>query len=230
MAVINWVALGGIIADLVLISMIISNAFWGYRKGLVAVVFKILTFIISLLIVFVLYKPVSNAIMDNTQLDEKLSIAIEQNLTGTTLESGELLKAEESNVSKSVVELINSFVEEALRESKENAVLYVSQSLAVIMIRVGTFFLLFIVSRFLLLFIRFAAELIANLPIIKMFNKSGGLVYGIIKGFLMAYFILAIFSLLSPVISDLGIIRAIDDSMLASKLYNNNLILNIIFK
>lgn len=230
MAVINWVALGGIIADLVLISMIISNAFWGYRKGLVAVVFKILTFIISLLIVFVLYKPVSNAIMDNTQLDEKLSIAIEQNLTGTTLESGELLKAEESNVSKSVVELINSFVEEALRESKENAVQYVSQSLAVIMIRVGTFLLLFIVSRFLLLFIRFAAELIANLPIIKMFNKSGGLVYGIIKGFLMAYFILAIFSLLSPVISDLGIIRAIDDSMLASKLYNNNLILNIIFK
>ena len=230
MAVINWVALGGIIADLVLISMIISNAFWGYRKGLVAVVFKILTFIISLLIVFILYKPVSNAIMDNTQLDEKLSIAIEQNLTGTTLESGELLKAEESNVSKSVVELINSFVEEALRESKENAVQYVSQSLAVIMIRVGTFFLLFIVSRFLLLFIRFAAELIANLPIIKMFNKSGGLVYGIIKGFLMAYFILAIFSLLSPVISDLGIIRAIDDSMLASKLYNNNLILNIIFK
>ena len=230
MAVINWVALGGIIADLVLISMIISNAFWGYRKGLVAVVFKILTFIISLLIVFVLYKPVSNAIMDNTQLDEKLSIAIEQNLTGTTLESGELLKAEESNVSKSVVELINSFVEEALRESKENAVQYVSQSLAVIMIRVGTFFLLFIVSRFLLLFIRFAAELIANLPIIKMFNKSGGLVYGIIKGFLMAYFILAIFSLLSPVISDLGIIRAIDYSMLASKLYNNNLILNIIIK
>ena len=230
MAVINWVALGGIIADLVLISMIISNAFWGYRKGLVAVVFKILTFIISLLIVFVLYKPQTKPIMDNTQLDEKLSIAIEQNLTGTTLESGELLKAEESNVSKSVVELINSFVEEALRESKENAVQYVSQSLAVIMIRVGTFFLLFIVSRFLLLFIRFAAELIANLPIIKMFNKSGGLVYGIIKGFLMAYFILAIFSLLSPVISDLGIIRAIDDSMLASKLYNNNLILNIIFK
>ena len=46
----------------------------------------------------------------------------------------------------------------------------------------------------------------------------------------MEYFILALFSLLSQVISDLGIIRAIDDSMLASKLYNNNLILNIIFK
>lgn len=230
MAVINWVALGGILADLVLISIIISNAFWGYRKGLVSVVFKILTFIISLIIVFVLYKPVSNTIMSNTQLDEKLATAIEKNLTGTTLADGNLLQPEESNVSKGVVELINSFVEEALQKSEENAVRYVSENLAIIMIRVGTFLGLFIISRCLLLFIRFAAELIANLPIIKMFNKSGGLIYGIIRGFFTAYFILAIFSLISPIISDLGIIRAIDDSMLASKLYNNNLILNIIFK
>lgn len=230
MAVINWVALGGILADLVLISMIIFNAFWGYRKGLVSVVFKILTFIISLIIVFVLYKPVSNSIMNNTQLDEKLSVAIEKNLTGTTLENGELLEPTNTNVSESVVELINEFVKEALQKSEENAVRYVSESLAIMMIRVGTFLALFIVSRCLLLFIRFAAELIANLPIIKMFNKSGGLIYGIIRGFLTAYFILAIFSLISPVISDLGIIRAINDSMLASKLYNNNIILNIIFK
>ncbi len=230
MAVINWVALGGILADLVLISIIISNAFWGYRKGLVSVVFKILTFIISLLIVFVLYKPVSNSIMNNTQLDEKLAMAIEKNLTGTTLEDGNLLEPSETNVSSNVVELINSFVEEALKKSEENAIKYVSESLAVIMIRVGTFLALFIISRFLLLFIKFAAELIANLPIIKMFNKSGGLIYGIIKGFLVAYFILAIFSLISPIISELGIIRAINDSMLASKLYNNNIILKIIFK
>ena len=46
MGVINWVALGGILVDLVVISILISNAFWGYRKGLVAVVFKILTFLI----------------------------------------------------------------------------------------------------------------------------------------------------------------------------------------
>lgn len=230
MAVINWVALGGILVDLVVISILISNAFWGYRKGLVSVVFKILTFVISLIIVFVLYKPVSNSIIKNTTLDEKLSVAIEENLSGTTLANGELLKPEESSVSKGVVELINSFVEEALKESKDNAVAYVSKELAVIMIRTGTFLGLFILSRFVLLFVRFAAELIANLPIIKMFNKSGGLIYGILKGFFTIYLILAIFSLISPVISDLGIIKAIDDSMLGSKMYNNNIILNIIFK
>ena len=68
------------------------------------------------------------------------------------------------------------------------------------MIQTGTFLILFMLSRFLLLFIKFAAELVANLPIIKMFNKSGGLIYGIVKGFLMVYLILAIFSLISPII------------------------------
>ena len=42
MGVINWVAFGGILVDLVIISILISNSYWGYRRGLVAVLFKIL--------------------------------------------------------------------------------------------------------------------------------------------------------------------------------------------
>ena len=142
---------------MVVISILISNAFWGYRKGLVAVVFKILTFLISLIIVFMLYRPVANSIMKNTQLDEKLAIAIEKNLTGTTLENGELLKPQNSSVSEGVINVINSFVVDALNETSVNAVEYVSENLAVMMIRTGTFLGLFIIARFLLLFVRFAA-------------------------------------------------------------------------
>lgn len=230
MGVINWVAFGGILVDLVIISIIISSIYWGYRRGLVAVVFKILVFIISLLIVFLLYKPVSNSIMAKTQLDEKLASAIASNLSGTTLNDGNLLEPTESNFSAATVELINDFVKEALEQNVSDAVGYVSVQLAQFMIRVGTMLLLLIISRFFLLFIRFAAELLANLPFIKMFNKSGGLIYGVIKGFLVVYLILAVFSIISPLISSWGIISAIEDSTLGSKMYNNNIIVNIITK
>ena len=230
MGIINWVAFGGILVDLVIISIIISSIYWGYRRGLVAVVFKILVFIISLLIVFLLYKPVSNSIMANTQLDEKLAALIESNLAGTTLADGNLLEPSESNFSAAVVDMINDFVKEALQKNVSNAVGYVSVELSHFMIRVGTMLILLIVSRFFLLFIRFAAELIANLPFIKLFNKSGGLIYGVIKGFLVIYLILAIFSVISPLISSWGIIDAIQDSTLGSKMYNNNIIVNIITK
>ncbi|MBQ7410021.1 MAG: CvpA family protein [Clostridia bacterium] len=230
MGVINWVAFGGILVDLVIISILISNAYWGYRRGLVAVLFKVLVFVVSLLIVFLLYKPVSNSIIENTQLDEWLSNAIRSNLEGTTLNDGNLLEPTESNFSVAVVEMINSFVTEALELAEVDPVGYVSVQLAYFMIRVGTMLLLFMISRFFLLFIRFAAELIGNLPFIKLFNKSGGLVYGIVKGFLTIYLILAVFSIISPLISSWGVISAIEDSTLGKKMYNDNFIVNLVIK
>lgn len=232
MGVINWVAFGGVLIDLVIISIIISNAFWGYRRGLVGVIFKILVFVISVIIMFVLYKPASNAIIERTQLDEWLSEKISQNLEGSTLQDGDLLEydAENTTISKGMVDLLNSFITEALNKSTGNPIEYASTNIAYMMIRIGTMILLLIVSRFFLFFIRFAAELIGNLPLIKMFNKSGGLVYGIIKGFLTIYVILALFSIASPIIQDWGIIDAIQDSTFGSKMYNDNVIIDLVLK
>lgn len=230
MSAINWVAFGGILVDLVLISIVISNAFWGYRRGLVNVIFQVLAFIVSLLIMFVLYKPVANTIMKNTSLDERLTVAIASNLSGTTLADGNLIDAEQSNISTSVVNLINSFVTEALHRAETNVVGYVSGQLARMMIYTGTMLALFIISRTLLVIVRFVAELIGNLPIIKMFNKSGGLIFGVIKGFIIAYAILAVLSVISPLISQIGIISAIQDSTFGSAMYNNNILLKLFFK
>lgn len=230
MSAINWVAFGGILVDLVLISIVISNAFWGYRRGLVNVIFQVLAFIVSLLIMFVLYKPVANTIMKNTSLDERLTVAIASNLSGTTLADGNLIDAEQSNISTSVVNLINSFVTEALHKAETNVVGYVSGQLARMMIYTGTMLALFIISRTLLVIVRFVAELIGNLPIIKMFNKSGGLIFGVIKGFIIAYAILAVLSVISPLISQIGIISAILDSTFGSAMYNNNILLKLFFK
>lgn len=230
MGVINWIAFGGVIVDLVIISILISNAYWGYRRGLVAVVVKLLTFLVSLIIVFFLYKPVANTIINNTELDEKLATAIKSSLSGTILtDSGEMIQ-QSNTISDGVYELISSFVSDALQKSEVDPVGYVSVNLAQFMIRVGTMFILYVMARFFLLFVRFAAELIANLPFIKMFNKSGGLIFGIVKGFFTIYLILAIFSLASPLISSWGIIGAIDDSTLGKNMYNNNIIIDILIK
>ena len=230
MGIINWVAFGGILVDLVIISILISDSYWGYRRGLVAVLFKVLLFVVSLVIVFLLYKPVSTSIIDNSQLDEWLSEAIRDSIEGTVLQDGTLMMSTETNVSTAVNSLIEEFISEALNKAVSDTAGYVSLNLAYFMIRVGTMLGLLIISRFFLIFVRFAAELIGNLPIIKMFNKSGGLIYGILKGILTVYVILAVFSVISPLITNWGITSAIQDSSIGSKLYNNNIILNLIIK
>lgn len=230
MGVINWLAVSGILVDLVIISMVISYSYWGYRKGLVAVIFKVLVFLLSLLIVFVFYKPFANMIISNTDWDDKLATAIQSNLEGTTLSDGKLLDANQTNLSNNVVEMINKIASKAISSTKANVIGHVSVELSHLMIRVGSVLLLLIISRFFLLFIRFVAELIANLPIIKLFNKTGGLAYGIIKSFFVIYLVLAVFSVISPLISSWGVITAINNSRLGSVMYNNNIILNFLMK
>ena len=90
--------------------------------------------------------------------------------------------------------------------------------------------LIFVVAKFGLLFVRIVADLLASLPIINTFNKSGGLIYGPLKGLLIVYVILAVFSILSPIISSWGVISSISDSLIGSKMYNHNVIINLISK
>lgn len=227
----NLIAAAGILVDLVIISILISNVFWGYRKGLVNLVTSLLAFIISLLIVFVLYKPVANLIMDKTQLDESLSQGIEDNLRGINYftDEGNINSESNSAISETIEKTLSSFVEEALEKQVDNVVVYVSDNLAIMMIRLGTMLILYMIARFLLIFVRFAFHLIANLPFIRLFNKTGGIIYGLLKGFIIIYAILAILAFIAPVVESLGIILAIEDSAIGSILYNNNLLIKFLF-
>ena len=145
MEAVNWTQWGGLLVDLVIISIFISHIFWGYRRGLVNIMFSVLSFIVALIIMFVLYKPVANMIMTKTQLDENLTAAIEANLSGTTLADGELLKVEQSNISESLVEQINKYASAAIEEGKANVISYISVRIARMMIYTGTMLLLFII-------------------------------------------------------------------------------------
>ena len=67
-----------------------------------------------------------------------------------------------------------------------------------------------------------------NSVLYQELREKRGLIYGILKGFLTIYLILAVFSVISPLITNWGITSAIQDSSFGSKMYNNNIILNLI--
>ena len=138
MEAINWAQWGGLLVDLVIISIFISHIFWGYRRGLANIMFTFLSFIVAIIIVLVLYKPVANLIMDRTQLDEKLTNAIIDNLSGVTLsDDGRIIKAEQSNVSTSLVDQINKYAADAVQQGKSNVISYVSVRIARMMIYIS---------------------------------------------------------------------------------------------
>lgn len=226
---ISWGLVSGIIVDMILISTLVATVYEGHKKGLVGVVFSIVSFLVAIIITFIIYKPVSQMVIDQTNWDEKLSSAIERNLTDAMVdEEGNLVQNPDSNISESILNFINRIIKEKTDSVKLHTISYVAERLSIFMVRVGTMIALYIICSILLLFAKSVIEVIADFPFIRLINESGGIIYGVIKGFVIIYVILAIASLLSPLISKWGIISAIQNAYFGSRLYNNNVLLNFI--
>ena len=197
------------ILDLIIILIIALFTFIGYKQGLVKIAIKILAFFIALIVAMSIYQPVAKLVIDKTNIDENIESAI-------------TAKVLPENVKEKTDILPNSLV-----ESGVNTVNELARTATEKIISVATFIVIFIVLKFALKFVSFLADLITKLPLIKQLDKAGGTVFGFLKGCMILIIIFAIISLASPLI-DVKYIEIINNSLIGSYLYNNNLILGLI--
>ena len=61
-----------IFVDIGIVAIVALSTFLGYKKGLIGVAFKIISFFIAIILAFVLCKPVSYYIMQQTIIDDKI--------------------------------------------------------------------------------------------------------------------------------------------------------------
>lgn len=216
------------IIDLIVIGIILLSTFLGYKKGLIGVAFKIASFIIAIIITLILFKPISNFIINNTEFAQTIENTIVQKLSTAEIENGQI-KQENSNLPEVIVNYINVGLQNTVNEAKDSIVKIVARNLAETIIDIIVIIGLFIITRLLLLFAKAILEAISEIPIIKQFNKAGGILYGILRGLLLIYLTLAIISLLLPMLDKTAILNIINNSILTKILYNNNIILMIFF-
>lgn len=203
-----------IIMDLIIIAIIALSTFIGYKQGLVKAAIKILSFFIAIIVAFVLYKPVSSIVINTTSIDENIKNTIIEKIKPEGASEQQEVYMEE-NFAKKIIGEANNTVEE------------IANTFSIKLVETGTLLVLYIITRIALKFVSALADLIAKLPLIKQLNKAGGLVYGIIKGIVMVYTILAIVYLVSPLIKT-DINKEIENSMITKQIYNNNVLLNIV--
>lgn len=203
-----------LIIDLIIVAIILLFTFLGYKRGLIKVAIKLCTFIIAIIVASVLYKPISNVVIENTGIDESIETAI----TDRILPEGASVDEE--------VELSNDLPSVILKNG-ENTVQSIATSFSNTIIEAVCFFIIFIAVKIILKFITALADLIAKLPILKQFNALGGTIYGVLEGLFLVFVGFAIISLIAPLI-DVSILEAINSSTLGSIFYNNNILLNFI--
>ena len=196
------------------------SIFLGYRKGLVKIAVKLCAFLIAIIVSLVFYKPVSNLIIINTELDEKIEDVIAGKFT------------EEKNIDESDKSFLNNiqvYLDDTIVETKNGIVENISKEISERLINILAMIGIFIVTRLILILLVLISDLITNIPIIKQFNKFGGVLYGIIRGMLLIYGILSIVFLVISISSNNNILTTIDSSFITKFMYENNILLNIIF-
>lgn len=212
----------GIILDIIIIAIMALSIFLGYKKGLIKVAVKLCAFLIAIIVTLVFYKPVSNLIIQNTELNEKIENVIIENGTKKIDESNE---EEKTNFLENMQQYIDNTVTQTQNEIVENSAKEISVRLINILVMIG----LFIGTRLILILLVLISDLITNLPIIKQFNKLGGVIYGVIRGLILLYALLAIIYLIVSMTANNSILTVIDSSIITEFLYENNILLNIIF-
>ena len=217
------------VIDIIIIAIMASCIFAGYRKGLIGVAFHLVSFIIAILVALLLHGPISNFIIQNTQIDDKIEDMIVKNTDPSRFEEGQTnLTKEEQNMPKIVVNYIQEAIQDNVNNAKNNIEDVIAERIAITIINIATIIILFILVRIILIVINKIGDMIAKLPIISQFNKTGGIIYGVIEGLFIIYVLLALCLIIAPFIQSTELLSYINTSYIGKMMYNNNILLKFI--
>lgn len=221
----------GFVVDIIILALIALSIFIGYKRGLIKCAINVLSFFIAILVVILLTTPISNLIINNTKIDDNIKATILEKIypndAGDAFRSlgKEELKLDENN--SNLPEVVRDYVNDLTKGAYNNADVF-AENISVMIVNIAVAIVLFIGTKFALIFVKALADIVGKIPLIKQFNKAGGIIYGVASGVVRVYLILAIISIIVPVLANGSIIDAINSSMIGKAMYNNNILLKII--
>lgn len=212
----------GIILDIILVLIVLVNIYICYQKGLVKLAVGLVSVLVAIILSVILCKPVSNIIVEKTQIDNNIENAIIENFT---TEGSNTEESEDNGFMK----YIDKYVDDTVNKTKNEIVVEAAGIISIKVINIGVILAIFIIVRLALIVLTFIADIIADLPILKQFNDIGGLLYGVIKSLLIVYILLAIIFFIVYISGNTMIADAISNSYITEFFYNNNILLKILF-
>jgi len=217
----------GILIDLIIVAIIGICIFLGYKRGLTGSILQIVSFVLAIVIAFILFKPVSNFIINQTKIDDTIHNAIQEKIVAEyeNLTEG---KVEINNMPSVISDYINETIENGNKTAQE-ASKEVATEVTNIIINITTWIAVFILARIILIAVKVVSKIVVNIPIIKQVDKAGGIIYGILEGIIIVYLLFAILTFITPMLKNNTFTENINHSFVGSKMYNNNILLKIVF-
>ena len=203
------------VADIIVIAVVAVFVAAGYKAGLIRSFMGIASYIISIIIAFLIY-PVVSGFLVKTPLYTYLTEMVNNNYVSENMQSADTG--------------MFGFFSKHMSEGLDAVATTVSEEIAALLINIIAFILVIVISRILIWLITKVLNIFSKLPVIKQFNRLGGALLGGIKGILILYIVFAIVTVFVPFKENGVIVKGIEESSFAGAMYEDNIILNLIGK
>ena len=224
------------VLDIILVVLFLLMIVYGYKKGCIGIVANLVSLIIAFVLAYLLAGTVGDY-MANTSWGIEIKNGInnkfsnqEEVLPDNVLD-GEDVKNEEDkttndivnkeNITDEVVTIIQDSVIENTKDSIANKISeYAFTGLGFVIVFFGARIILWLAKKIL--------EGIFELPILKTFNKLGGVVTAILLFVIEVSIILAVIKSISTMTFMTGTVNTIQSSIITKMLYDHNIFTSLI--
>ena len=212
--------------------ILIISVIMGAVRGFIKTFFSAFAVLVALVIA-VQAGPYVGKVIQHTPVYSGIAGQIEQNMNEQTNEMGEKVSDQIDTITEykipgfikeALIENNNSQMYEALGVYDFNA--YVAAYMACLVINAVSFLLVFLTAYIIIKIIEGALNLISKLPVLHSINKAGGIICGVVHGFIRIWMIgVFIMAFAWTGIGQWASVQ-INDNPILSLVYNHNLIVS----
>jgi len=195
----NWV-------DVVIIVFLVVAAIKGYVDGFVLSLLNIAGLVISIIAAKLYFKELAQYLISSTQLYNKIY--------------GFISKGLENN------NMIGNYYNNVIEAGSQAGILNAAGTVSTIIIYIISILIIFFSVRLVFSIILHYLNTLVELPVLKQFNKMGGIVIGLAKGILGIMILFAFSVPLIQIFSIEWLPRALEQSSIAVYFYQYNFIIS----
>ncbi len=176
------------ILDIIILVFIAFQVVMGYIKGAIKSLFDLLGYILAAVATYFFYLPVKKLLIEMTQLDETIASFVGERLKAlgatsvqATVSTADLNAMTKLPLPENVKTAISNFLTNSVSSASQNVITEVTNFLMTIIAVIAVFVVTLIVVKI----VASMLNIIASLPVVSTFNKLGGVVFGLIKSYII---------------------------------------------
>ena len=218
----NWVLIT-VIAVLALSTIV------GMYRGIIKMIFSVVSLVGTLIAVFMLLPFVTGAIKDNTKIYDGIQAIVEENIITDSIKSDEEI-IDSLNFPEVIKDMlkenntVTKYAQLGVSSIKEYMINYISDLIFNVITFVISFLIVFILLRVIFGFI----SVLAKLPVLRQINKAAGAAAGFVIGLFAIWIMFAVLTVFGSSALSKEVFAAVNDNVFLTFIYDKNFIMKYV--